>query len=307
MLISSICMTIQQSGLPLQQHRIQSRPIGMFDVDCSNIGIRCCQQTTKLLTNDTDVASKTIAVAKSKGHDSANHGARSMKSECPQKKVETPTSLPCQHNTRRNHPSITASSSDVRTSVLSHTPLVIQRKTLASMYIASMFIGFAVLGIVGGATSQQHVFLSFSLFYGVFIPVVILHGTSVLHRVSAAIPMLIYLIYAPVSVSLSIIHKSHVFLSISLVMVGFCFLVAGVGGWVRVGSAIVLALFASMCFGGALHSPDRGDVIALVVVPTIQIIYVCLAGAFSVIMIPASVTEENNATALLHHKINLIL
>jgi hypothetical protein len=305
MLISSICMTI--TGLPLQQHR-QTRPIGMFDVDCSNIGIRC-SPITKLLTNDTDVASKTIAVAKSKGHDSANHGARSMKSsECPQKKIETPTSLPlpCQHN-RRNHPSITASGSDVR--VLSHTPLVIQRKTLASMYIASMFIGFAVLGIVGGATSQQHVFLSFSLFYGVFIPVVILHGTTVIHRVSAAIPMLIYLIYAPVSVSLSIIHKSHVFLSISLVMVGFCFLVAGVGGWLRVGSAIVLALFASMCFGGALHSPDRGDVIALVVVPTIQIIYVCLAGAFSVIMIPASVTEENNnnATALLHHKINLIL
>jgi hypothetical protein len=175
------------------------------------------------------------------------------------------------------------------------------------MYIASMFIGFAVLGIVGGAASQQHVFLSFSLFYGVFIPVVILHGTSVIHRVWAAIPMMIYLIYAPVSVSLSIIHKSHIFLSVSLVMVGFCFIMAGVGGWIRIVSAVILALFTYMCFGGALHSPDRGDVIALVVIPTLQIIYVCLAGVVSVVMIPVTGVENANNSTVYQDRLAQIL
>lgn len=288
------CMTIHTSN-HTQLPRTHPRVNGMFDVDCSNIGVRC---PPKLSSIPSPPQTKVVTSAKPKGQDSKIHVSQSHKVDTTEKirLCDTP-SLPC--NPRRNQLEFNPTQTGVRASAAPppyRVNILLQRETLASMYVASMFIGFAALGIVGGASSQQHVFLSFSLFYGVFIPVVILHGTSVIsviHRVWAAIPMLMYLIYAPVSVSLSIIHKSHIFLSISLVMVGFCFVIAGVGGWIRIVSAVVLALFTSLCFGGVLHNPDRGDVVALVVVPIIQIIYVCLAGVVSVIMIPVSVVEKS--------------
>jgi hypothetical protein len=51
---------------------------------------------------------------------------------------------------------------------------LVQRETIARLYIMCMFTGVAVLGIVGGADSQEYVFLSFSVFFGVFIPVLAL-------------------------------------------------------------------------------------------------------------------------------------
>jgi hypothetical protein len=170
--------------------------------------------------------------------------------------------------------------------VYSELHSLLQRETLASLYIGAMLIGFAVLGIVGGVDSQQQVFLCFSVFYGVFLPVVLLHCIFVVHRVWAVVPMLLYLVYAPVSVSLCIMHRSHLFLSISLVMVGGCCILAGAGGWVRAVSVVFMALFAWLCFGGLLNNPERGDVIALVVIPGIQMTYVCVSGVLSVLTMP---------------------
>jgi hypothetical protein len=301
-------MTLQTSP-HLQNQRTLPRPNGMFDVDCSNIGIRCTPNANSITVV---TPSKPVPTAKLKNVDQKPPYVQAYKTDPTHKnkQCEIPSTGPTggvTHKNKQYEPPLVQSQYSQRKndlqaqqtvkSVPNPHSIVLKRETLASMYIASMFIGFAVLGIVGGAASQQHVFLSFSLFYGVFIPVVILHGTSVIHRVWAAVPMMIYLIYAPVSVSLSIIHKSHIFLSVSLVMVGFCFVMAGVGGWIRIVSVVILTLFTSMCFGGALHSPDRGDVIALVVIPTFQIIYVCLAGVVSVVMIPvAGVENANNST-----------
>jgi len=301
------CMTIKTS--------VHLRYNGMFDVDCSNIGVRGTPKTNLIPLVE---PVRITPTAKPKGLEQRNQfvqprpeqrnpfvqpGPEQRNQFVQSHEVDdTHTKKLCDipplrslYNSQRNQPTSNQTSTNVYSSTKPPTQLnvLLQRETIASMYIASMFIGFAVLGIVGGAKSQQHVFLSFSLFYGVFIPVVILHGTSVIHRVWAAVPMLIYLIYAPVSVSLSIIHKSHIYISISLIMVGFCFVMAGVGGWIRVASVVLLTLFTSLCFGGALNSPDRGDVVALVVIPTLQIIYVCLAGVVSVITTPVSGIENN--------------
>lgn len=163
---------------------------------------------------------------------------------------------------------------------------LVQRETLARLYIVSMFTGFAVLGIVGGADSEEYVFVSLSIFTGFFVPVVVIHGTMMMHRMWALIPMIMYVIYAPVGISLSIIHKTHAFISFSLILVGIFFLMAGVCGIGRAVSGFFLILFVWMCFGVGVETSDRGDIIALVIRPGLQIIYVCVAGVFSVLSLP---------------------
>jgi hypothetical protein len=275
--------------------RVQSQHNGMFDVDCSNLGVKCAPKSSSIPEPHPAVTAKLKAFDQ-RDNVTVSHMVNTVHTHT--NKMCEPPPVPILYGTKTKQPGgAKLPHKGVRvyaTPGQTQLNILLQKETLASMYIASMFIGFAMLGIVGGATNQQHVFLSFSLFYGFFIPVVILHGASLVHRVWSAVPMLIYLIYAPVSVSLSIIHKSHVFLSVSLIMVGLCFVIAGAAGWIRVLSAVVLTLFTLMCFGGSLNSPDRGDVIALVVIPTVQIIYVCLAGAASVLIVPISI--GGNAT-----------
>lgn len=162
----------------------------------------------------------------------------------------------------------------------------VQRGTLARLYVVSMFTGVAVLGGVGGADSHEQVFVSFALFFGVFVPVVVLHGTMVVHRVWALVPMVLYVVYTPVGVALSIIYKTHAFISVSLILVGVFFLMAGVYGMGRILSAGGLSLFIWLCFGFGVDTPDRGDIVALVVIPGLQIIYVCIAGIVCVMSLP---------------------
>jgi len=128
--------------------------------------------------------------------------------------------------------------------------------------------------------------VSFALFFGVFVPVVVLHGTMVVHRVWALVPMVLYVVYTPVGVALSIIYKTHAFISVSLILVGVFFLMAGVYGMGRILSAGGLSLFIWLCFGFGVDTPDRGDIVALVVIPGLQIIYVCIAGIVCVMSLP---------------------
>jgi hypothetical protein len=278
----------------------------MFDVDCSNIGVNAPPKPSSIPC----VEPHPVVNANSKGFDQRDNVmvSRTVNTvHIPLNKTCEPPLVQIPYGTKHNQPrGAKLSQKGVRvytTPGQNQLNILLQRETLASMYIAAMFVGFAMLGIVGGATNQQHVFLSFSLFYGVFIPVVILHCASLVHRIWSAVPMLIYLIYAPVSVSLSIIHKSHVFLSVSLVMVGLCFVLACASGWIRLVSTGVLILFTLMCFGGSLNSPDRGDVIALVVIPIVQIIYVCLAGTASVLTVPISI---GGSTTVTQHMTNYV-
>jgi hypothetical protein len=268
---------------------VPSQHNGMFDVDCSNIGIKCVPKPGSVPC----VEPYPSVDAKTKGLDKIDNVITVNPVHTHKNKVcETLVAQIPYDNNPKQAAGVQLPQKGARVyTTQGQTTLnfLLKRETLASMYIASMFIGFAMLGIVGGAINQLHVFLSFSLFYGFFIPVVILHGTSLVHRMWSVLPMLVYLIYAPVSVSLSIIHKSHVFLSASLVMIGICFVIASAAGWTRLISIVVLTLFTLMCFGGALNSPDRGDVMALVVIPAIQIFYVCLAGAASVLTIPIQI------------------
>jgi hypothetical protein len=161
-----------------------------------------------------------------------------------------------------------------------------QRETLARLYIIAMFTGIAVLGTVGGADSQEQVFFSLSLFFGVLVPVIVLHATALMNKVWALIPMIVCAMYTPVGVSLSIMHTTHIFISVAFISVGTSFFLAGGLGASRIVSGILLVGFILLCFGVDVDTPDRGDLIALVIVPGVQIIYVCLAGALSVISFP---------------------
>jgi hypothetical protein len=157
------------------------------------------------------------------------------------------------------------------------------RETVASLYILSLLSGVSVLGIVGGAHNQDRVFLSFSIFYGIFIPVVSMHICLVLDTVECVVFGLLFLITAPVSVPLSLLHRSHVFASMSLILVSVFHLTAARQGFTRIFLFGILTLFIWMCFGGVLDHPLRGDVTALIVVPGTQIVYVCFSGFISVL------------------------
>jgi hypothetical protein len=160
---------------------------------------------------------------------------------------------------------------------------LLKRDTVAGLYIISLLSGVSVLGIVGSAHNQERVFLSISLFYGIFLPVVSIHTFLVLDSVECVVFGLLFLITAPVSVPLSLLHRSHVFASTSLIIVSVFHLLAGRHGFIRIFLVGILALFIWMCFGGVLDNPHRGDPAALIVVPGLQMIYVCLSGCISVL------------------------
>ena len=200
---------------------------------------------------------------------------------------------PLYHTTTTSADELSQSEADV-TKAQKMSYGLVSRETLVRLYIVSMFTGIALLGAVGWADSQEQVFVSFALFSGVFVPVVVLHGTIVVHKVWALVPMIIYVVYSPVSVSLSIIHKTHVFISTSLILVCVFFLMAGVShGLGRMASWVFLALFVWLCFSMDVDSPNRGDMVALVIIPGVQILCVCITGVISVMGLPMGCVDRN--------------
>ena len=115
----------------------------------------------------------------------------------------------------------------------------------------------------------------------------------VLHKVWALVPMILYVVYTPVGVSLSIIHKTHAFISVSLILIGVFFLMAGVCGLGRVVSGVFLTLFIWLCFGVHVDNPDRGHMVALVIIPGLKIVYVCITGVISVLSVPGCGADHN--------------
>lgn len=259
----------------------------MFDVDCSSLDLR---NTSSFVHTDNRHGQSVVQATASNIQNRNQDGASTTPANY------GPQTLTGTHDTNPHRPNpdvyvgvdpkLNNASKIARYEQSIHSSRVnslFKRDTLAGLYILSLLSGVSVLGIVGGAHNQERVFLSFSFFYGIFIPVVATHTCLVLDSVECVVFGLLFLITAPFSVSLSVLNRSHVSVSVSLILVAVFHLVAGRQGVIRIFLLGTMALFIWMCFGGVLDNPQRGDPAALIVVPGLQMIYVCLTGCISVL------------------------
>jgi hypothetical protein len=169
-------------------------------------------------------------------------------------------------------------------SAKSRIETLLQYDTLVSLYSLSLAIGLVVIGIVGNAQSQQHVFISFAIFQGILLPTLVLHTLIVIeNRNAAPVFGVCVAAYTPVSVTLSVLNETHVFVSLYFMSV-MVFHVTTIDHTIlKCLYVVIIVLFAWTSFSGFLDTPQRGDVVSLVVVPGLQIICVCITGIGSVL------------------------
>ena len=152
--------------------------------------------------------------------------------------------------------------------------------TIERLYIFAMCAG--VIAVAISVPDQKRIFLGFALFQGVFLPTVVVHSMLLLHSVPAMLSVVLFLVCAPLSVPLGIIYETHVFNSSSVVMAAIFHLFAGGGGITRILSILGLLLFSCFFFGGVLYDFDKPDQpMVRIILPLVQIIYVCASGVAS--------------------------
>jgi hypothetical protein len=149
------------------------------------------------------------------------------------------------------------------------------------LYATVTISGLTVLGILGSALGMERTLLSVALFNSALVPVLVVHCLISIENTYAVGLGVCTVVYTNVSVALGLVYNTHLFTSISFVLVTVFHCVAGGGRWRYMVHLLILVFLVGISIWEFPRYSDRGDTTGLILLPGIRIILVGVSGATS--------------------------
>jgi hypothetical protein len=184
----------------------------------------------------------------------------------------------------KNHVDTSVCVADVAFSNTTTQPNIIFEWSVCGMplmYTTVTIAGLTLLGILGSAIGVMRTLLSVAIFNSLLVPVLIMHSLLSIENTQAVGFGICTVVYTGVSVPFSLVFNTHLFSSVSfgLVIVFHC--VAGGWGGRCLPHILILGIFIFIDTLELPSDPDRGDTVALIVLPGIRMILVGVSGGLS--------------------------